>query len=280
MKLIDKLKLMHALSASEQAIRTLIIEHPIEFITRSKAELLSELGVSSSTLYRFCHKITNHGFDHVRLRLAQELLISDPPVMNPTVDVNAPFKPDDSLQTIVSHLSSLYYLSVSQTVARLDLNDLSQAVNTLKNAEEICLITTNTNTLFAERFGNQLKEIGKRVRISSSPYKWKLETVSLSERDVLIINSYAGRSSKYFLGLLPDLHQRKVPILLMGSTHNTSFMPHAQHRLLMCDLEDPKNNLYSFSTDVSTQFLFDVLYAALYQEHYDDNLAKHRYIYE
>ena len=177
-------------------------------------------------------------------------------------------------------MASLYQLSVTRTVEQLDLNDLAQAVRTLKQAEEICLITSNTNTLLAERFGNQLKEIGKRVRISASPYKWKLETVSLSERDVLIINSYAGRSSKYFLGLLPDLHHRKVPVLLIGSTHNTSFMPHAQHRLLMCDLEDPKNNLYSFSTDISTEFLFDVLYAALYQEHYEDNLAKHRYIYE
>ncbi len=280
MKLIDKLKLMHSLSSAEQAIQTLIIERPVDFITRSKSDLLNELGLSSSTLYRFCHKITNQGFDQVRLRLAQELLMSTPPALTPNVDVNQPFKPEDSLQTIADHLASLYHLTVTETLQRLDLRDLAHAVHLLKKAEEICLITTNTNTLFAERFGNQLKEIGKRVRISSSPYKWKLETLSLTSKDVLIINSYAGRSSKFFLNLLPDLHQRQVPILLLGSTHNTSFMPHAQTRLLMCDLEDPKNNLYSFSTDVSTQFLFDVLYSALYQENYDDNLKKHHYIYE
>lgn len=280
MKLIDKLKMMHALTSGEQAVCDFIIDHPIAFITQSKTELLTSLGLSQSTLYRFCHKISSRGYDHVRLRLAQELLMSQDPALLESVDVNYPFKPGDSLETIARNLARVYRVSVTQTMQHLDLQDLRQAVQVLRTAEEICLITSNTNTVFAERFSNQLKEIGKRVRISSSPYKWKLETVDLSERDVLIINSYAGRSSKVFLHLLPELHQRKVPIILMGSTHNTSFIPHAQYRLFMCDLEDPKSKISSFSTDVSSAYLFDVLSAALYQDHYDENLKKHLYIYD
>lgn len=280
MKLIDKLKLMQALPPREAAIRNYIIAQPVRFVTLDKAVLLEELQISTSTLYRFSNKVSTSGFDQLRLTLAQELLMSDKVADTKIPDVNYPFKPTDSLQTVAVNLMALYKLSVDQTYKHLDFMDLAKAVQTLRQADEICLITTNTNTILAERFGNQLKEIGKKVRISSSPYKWKLETVNLSSKDALIINSYAGRSSKFFLNLLPDLHQRGVPIILMGSTRNPSFIPHAQNRLLMCDLEDPKEKLYSFSTDLSSEYLFDLLYAALYQDHYDDNIKNHHYIYD
>lgn len=280
MKLIDQLKCMHSLAPSERAIRNYIIDHPLRFVTLTKQELLNELNTSTSTLYRFCNKVSAQSFDQMRLGLAQELLKNTTSRNGNAPNVNFPFTLTDSQETVAANISHLYQFSVEETFNRLDFRDFTKIVQMLKKAEDICLFTTNSNTLFAERFSNQLKEIGKRVRISSSPYKWKLETVDLNEKDVLIINSYAGRSSKYFLPLLQDLHQRKIPIILLGSTHNASFIPHAHSHLMMCDLEDPKDKLYSFSTDVSTAYLFDLLFAALYQVNYEDNLKKRRYIYD
>ena len=56
-------------------------------------------------------------------------------------------------------------------------------------------------------------------------------------------------------------------------------MPYAASKLLMCDKEHPNDKLYSFSSNIATMYLLDLLYIGLYQEHYDENFSKHQYIY-
>lgn len=280
MNLIDKLKLMHSLSSSEEVLRQFIINESKSFVSIDKEELASKLSISSSTIYRFCNKLNVKGYDNLRLRIAQDLVKNEKNQESININYNYPFQKNDTLNTICKNILSIYEETTNDTYDNIDFNELSKAVYILKTANNICLMTSNTNTIYAEKFGIQLKEIGKNVLISSSPYKWKLETVNLSSKDALIINSYAGRSSKLFIEILPDLINRGVPIILIGSTHNKSFMPYATSRLLMSDKEDPIEKIYSFSTNVSTQYLFDVLYAAIYQENYDKNMRNHSYIYK
>lgn len=280
MNLIDQLKVMNSLSSSEEYLRQYIINEPKQFLYLDKNELMRKLSISSSTLYRFCNKLNVKGYDQLRLQIALEFLSYEKNDEAKTVNYDYPFTKSDSLKTICQNLSSIYEETSLNTYHMIDFNELSKAVHILKKAENICLMTSNTNTLYAEKFGIQLKEIGKNVWISSSPYKWKLETVNLTSKDALIINSYAGQSSKLFISILPNLIKKGVPIILIGSTHNKSFMPYATSKLLMWDKESPKDKIYSFSTNVSTQYLFDVLYAAIYQDNYDKNILNHKYIYE
>lgn len=280
MDLINKLKLMHSLSSSEEILRQFIINESTSFVTIDKKELINKLNISSSTIYRFCSKLNIKGYDHLRLRIAQDLVKNEKNQTSNTINYNYPFQKEDTLNTICKNILSIYEESANDTYENIDFNELSKAVHILKTASNICLMTSNTNTIYAEKFSTQLKEIGKNVLISSSPYKWKLETVNLSSQDALIINSYAGRSSKSFIEILPDLIKRGVPIILIGSTHNKSFIPYATSKLLMSDKEDPIEKIHSFSTNVSTQYLFDILYAAIYQENYEQNMKNHSYIYK
>ncbi|PKM64744.1 MAG: hypothetical protein CVU96_01290 [Firmicutes bacterium HGW-Firmicutes-20] len=280
MNLIDQLKLMNSLSASEELLCQFIINEARQFLHLNKSDLMKKLNISSSTLYRFCNKLNIKGFDQLKLQIALDFLKNERNNDTTTVNYNYPFEKDDSLETISMNLLSIYEETSINTFKAIDFNELEKAIHILKRAENICLMTSNTNTLYAEKFGIQLKEIGRNVWISSSPYKWKLETVNLTSKDALIINSYAGQSSKSFINILPNLVKKGVPIILIGSTHNKSFMPYATSKLLMFDREDPKEKIYSFSTNVSTQYLFDVLYAAIYQDNYDKNMTNHNYIYE
>lgn len=279
MNLIDKLKLMHSLSPSEEVLRSFIVHNSKALININKESLIDRLHISSSTIYRFCNKLDVKGYDGLRLILAQEY-IKNEKSDNEFVNYNFPFQKKDSLHDVSKNIMLIYGESAALTYKSIDFNELAKAVEILKKANTICLMTSNMNTQFAEKFGIQLKEIGKNVRISSSPYKWKLETMNLTTSDALIINSYAAQSSKSFIGILPSLYKKHIPIILIGSTHNKSFMPYASSKLLMCDKEHPKEKLYSFSTNIATQYLFDILYAALYQENYEDNFSKHEYIYE
>lgn len=280
MNLIDQLKLMNSLSSSEELLCQFIINEGRSFVCMDRKDLTRKLNISSATVYRFCSKLNVKGYDQLKLQIAQDYLRNEINDDSKTVNYNYPFQKDDSLQTISRNILSIYEETSVNTYKIIDFQEMEKAVHILKRAENICLMTSNTNTLYAEKFGIQLKEIGKSVWISSSPYKWKLETVNLTSKDALIINSYAGQSSKSFINILPNLVKKGVPIILIGSTHNKTFMPYATSKLLMWDKEDPREKMYSFSTNVSTQYLFDILFSAIYQDDYEKNLMNHKYIYE
>lgn len=281
MNLLDKLKLMNSFSPSEEILRLYIISNNKELIITDKDTLIRKLHISSSTIYRFCNKLNVKGYDGLRLMLAQEYLTNEiSRTQKENIDYNFPFQKNDSAEKVCKSIQTIYSESINHTYQSIDYNELQKAILILKKAETICLMTSNMNTEFAEKFGIQLKEIGKNVRISSSPYKWKLETINLTKKDALIINSYAGQSSKSFIDILPSINKKGIPIILIGSTHNSRFLPYATSKLLMCDKEHPTKKLYSFSTNISTQFLLDIIYAILYQENYCDNFSKHEYIYD
>lgn len=57
-------------------------------------------------------------------------------------------------------------------------------------------------------------------------------------------------------------------------------MPYATSKLLICDKEHPSNKLYGFSSNISSEYVLDILYCGLYQENYDENVSNHEYIYK
>lgn len=276
MKLLDRIKLMNSLTPGEQILQSYIIQNSKAVIEMDEAALKKEIYLSSSTIYRFCRKLGVKGYDDFRLLLAQEYIRSEKSF---AVDYDFPFTAADPIAAVSKNLLTIYTESLELTQHAIDVQELEKAIRILRRAKKICFFTSNMNTQMAEKFNAQLKEIGRDVRISASPYKWKLEAITLSDQDALIINSYAGHFSKQFVTILPELKEKGVPIIMIASTHNKSLLPYATIKLLMCDKEHPNEKLYSFSSNIATMYLLDLLYIGLYQEHYDENFSKHQYIY-
>lgn len=276
MKLLDRIKLLHSLTPSEELLREYIIEHFAEMIFVEEEKLKQELYISSSSIYRFCQKLEIKGYGELRILLTQEFIKSRKEVC---VNYNFPFTKNDPIMKINDNLSQLYIETIEITQSSLDEMEIKKAISILERAKNICFFTSNMNTQIAEKFRAQMKEIGKDIQISSSPYKWKLDSINLTSEDALIINSYAGHSSKQFTKILPELAMRKVPVILIGSAKNKTLMPYASSALLMCDKEHPSEKLYSFSSNLSTLYILDLLYAGLYQENYSHNFANHQYLY-
>lgn len=276
MKLMDRIKMAASLTPSEEVLQHFIIEHGREILELDERELKKKIYISSSTLYRFCRKLDIKSYDELRLTLAREYIKSE---KVPDVNYDFPFRQNDPLSEVSKNIMTIYAESVEWTQRALDQSQLTLAVNLLSRAENIVFFVSNTNAETANRFKAQLRELGRDVTISSSPYNWKLESVNMTERDVLIINSYAGRSSGQFGEILSELKGRGVPIIMLASTHCKTLLPYATSTLLICDRESCADKLYSFSSIVSSQYILDLLYVGLYQENYESNYEKRRYIY-
>ena len=248
-----------------------------EIIGLEEEELRKEIFISASTIYRFCRKLDVKGYDELRLILAKEYIRCE---KNSEVDYDFPFSKTDSAEDISKNLLSIYTESLELTQNSLDEKELEKAITILKRAKNIIFFTSNINTQVAEKFDAQLKEIGKSVTISSSPYRWKLEIVNMTRNDALIIISYTGVSSGQFADILPEVKKKGIPVILIGSALNKVLMPYATSKLLICDKEHPSNKLYGFSSNISSEYVLDILYCGLYQENYDENFSNHEYVYK
>jgi DNA-binding MurR/RpiR family transcriptional regulator len=278
MGIIERIKLLDNLTTNEEAVREYVLAHPSRVVSLERSEFLAETHVSKSVLYRFCKKIGVAGYDEMRIELAQSLLRRLDDQQQPNFDF--PFDADTSLQGICQSIASVYQQSIKLTLQSLDLSELDAAVTYLRRSKTICLFMPNQTNEMAQGFLERLKDFDRKVKISSSPYDWKVDAYNLTSDDVVIINSYAGSSSDVFFSVIPQLKRKHVPIILIASTHNQKFLPYATCKLLICDEEHPIDKLYSYSSNISIQFVFDVLYSALYQDNYERNYSRRKYVYE
>ena len=60
-------------SANEQALCDYILKNSIEVIHMNGTQLAQAAAVSTSCVYRFCHKLGFEGFSAFRIQLASEL---------------------------------------------------------------------------------------------------------------------------------------------------------------------------------------------------------------
>lgn len=277
MNIIDQIKLMDKLTPNERILKEYILDHLHKIVYLDKVTLQNTLYMSDSVIYRFCKKLNISGYDELRIKIAQSLLKNQDHEINP--DFNFPFMEDDTLDAICDKIAAIYKKTTDLTYQSLDFNELSKSIYYLNKSRTICLFTPNRSNEIAQGFLEHIKDFNKKVKISISPYDWKVDAYNLTENDVVIINSYAGSSSSIMLNILPTLQKKKIPIILIASTHNKKFFPYATCKLLICDKEDPIDKLYSYSSNISIQYIFDILYSGLYQKNYDENYRRRKYIY-
>ena len=279
MDIIDNIKLMNKLTPNEKIMKEYILDHLYDIVYMSKNTLQEKIYVSDSVIYRFCKKLNLSGYDELRINIAQSLLKNQKINKGDDIDFNFPFTKNDTLDKVCNNIASIYKKTVELTYQSLDFKELSKAIYYLNKSQTICLFMPNKSNEIALGFLERIKDFNKKVKVSASPYDWKVDAYNLTDRDVVIINSYAGSSSFIMLNILPTLQKKNIPIILIASTHNKDFFQYATCKLLVCDKEDPIEKLYSYSSNISIQYVFDILFSGLYQKNYEDNFQRRKYIY-
>ena len=121
-------------------------------------QLAQAAAVSTSCVYRFCHKLGFEGFSAFRIQLASELneKLSSPSEVN----YDYPFTEKESTAQLIQTLGSLYKTSIDETIRLLDITQLETFAEHIYQARFTYILTTNTNLQAAENFARKMEEIG------------------------------------------------------------------------------------------------------------------------
>lgn len=259
-------------SANEQALSDYILGHSMEVIHMNGKQLADEAAVSTSCVYRFCHKLGFDGFSAFRIQLASELneRLSSPRM----VDFNYPFTEKESAAELVQTFGSLYKESIDETIRLLDIAQLQTFAEHIYQAHFVYFLTNNLNLQAADNFARKLEEIGRHIHVTGELLQQRLYCAAARQGDVAIILTYAGVTD-HIQECVKQLYENKVTILLISSSHDQKLHYYATCRLYLCGYEDSYQKITTFSSYISGQFLLDLVFTLMYQKNYAKNI-EHR----
>ena len=123
----------------------------------------------------------------------------------------------------------------------------------------------------AESFQQNMLEIGVRIEVVKEHFYQHWHAQSCQKGDVVMIISYAGRTT-YLEEIIKTLKEKEITMILISSTLQIPFAKYVDYHLYFSSYEDSEEKIASFSSRISLQYLLDCIYACFFNRDYEKHL--------
>lgn len=261
MTLENTIRMTEHLTPTESELGSYLIRHLDTIPELSILELSERTHISKSAIHRFCKKLGFGGFNEVKVAAAKEL--AEPRANSEWIDVNYPFEENDGPQPVAQKLAKLYETAIRDTYKCMDFVQVQQAARLMNRAREIDIYTHAHNMNVAENFQDKMLAIGRLVNCPKGEYNQRATVLAAAPDRVALILSYSGRAS-FIRPILPVLHRKKVPVILIGKAGSNRFPEYVTHALSISGQENLRDRISQFSSHIAMQYMMDVLFGCIY----------------
>lgn len=255
-------------TAVEKCIIVYVLEHREKINKQSARYMAKQIGTNPSSIVRFCQKLGYQGFEDFKEAYIKEIDYMSSHFQE--IDPNFPFTSKDKNIILANKMGVLYHETIDDILSLLTHDDLQCAIQYINKAENIYLYGAGVQNEIAHNFKNKLLKIGKNINIETSNEEAFYRASYVKKDSLFILLSYSGET-KSVLKLARCLNERKVPLLALTSYGGNTLSSLASHVLYLSSREKLILNVGSFATSISTMFLLDILYAAIFNEDYKTN---------
>ncbi len=175
------------LSPSERKVADFVLANSQQIIHMPMSEIARQTSVSDPSVLRFCRSLGYHGYLDFKLALTQDLA-------TPTEFINETVNEDDSVSEIAQKIFSAGSQALFDTLQGLDLLELEQTINLIKDANFVLITGVGTSAPIAQMFFNRLLRLGINARIQTDSYLQLMEASLLGPDDLVIAISQTGAS--------------------------------------------------------------------------------------
>lgn len=225
---------------------------------------------SKATVTRFAKSLGYKGWKDFIRDFVAELKYQEQ--YGGSVDVNVPFREEDSLQTMIENIKKVQQESLEDTAAQLDKNMITRAVNYLLRARRVVIFGESPNIYLGELFRRKMLSIGRATEIVRTG-EAGLTSFGLCGEDCAVVISYAGNNEKVpYLSCVKTLKKQKVPVIAITSGGNNFLRQQADCVLSISSREHLYTKISNFATEESVQYLLNVLFAACFARNYEKNM--------
>ena len=175
---------LDSLRNSEKKVAKCVLAEPGAVVNSSITELAEKAGTSEPTVIRFCRKLGLGGYMELRLNLARDLPSSQVLFEN--------VSDADSLAEIAGKIINAHREALSNTLNKLDLDDLEAAVKALRTARRIEFYGLGGSAIVARDAHHKFFRLGIPCVAYDDPHMQVMSAALLGPEDVVVVISHTG----------------------------------------------------------------------------------------
>lgn len=258
-------------SNSERVIIDFILKEKMNIQNMTTKDIANATYTSPSTLIRIAHKMNFKGWNELKEAYLKEEKYLETHFLD--IDANYPFSNDDTIMSIASKIATLKKEAIDDTVSLVTHDDLQKAVQTIRKTSSIYVFAVSNNALITQEFAHNMSRIQKRVTVCSLQGELVYTAMNADPHSCAIIVSYSGETPilKKVINALKINH---IPIIGITNIGDNTVSKNADVVLRICTREKLYSKIATFSTDVSFEYILDLLYSCVFALHYDQNIQR------
>ena len=258
-------------SNSERVIIDFILKEKMNIKNMTMKEIANATYTSPSTLIRIAHKMKFKGWNELKEAYLKEEEYLQTHFLD--IDANLPFSNDDTIMSIASKIATLKKEAIDDTLSLVRHDDLQKAVQRIKKASSIYVFAVSNNGLITQEFAHNMSRIKKKVTICNLQGELVYSAINVDVQSCAIIVSYSGETP-ILSRVIQALKMNGIPIIAITNIGENTVSRNADVVLRICTREKLYSKIATFSTDVSFEYILDLLYSCVFSLDYDKNLER------
>ncbi len=243
------------MSANEKKLADFILTNSALLRDYSSQQLASAVGVSQSSVVKFCQKLGFKGYPDIKMAVSEAI------AKNSSVNGDRSTKrfANAALDEVSDKLLKNKLEAVTATIELNNEDSFISSIDAIKSASRILIVGSGSSNFVAKHFAVGLIQAGK-VAFSSSDSTYQSQFLkTLAENDVLILLSSNG-GLNLSDAILKDCRARDVKIIRIGKySSNTNY--HMSDIYLSTISKNETEDPFGVAKRAAQQHVVDILLA-------------------
>lgn len=266
MTILEKMKLRNTYTDTEIVVINYILNHVSILPTMTIGHLAKESYSSNATIIRLCQKLGYDGYKDFKISLLKEVEASKYTVS--TIDYSIPFQVEQSKETIINSMFSLYKESITIIHSKLDNQELDDIANCLMNASRIFIFAVGDAKITAMGFMNKLMKINCFPILATEHHDEYGVSKQMNTQDVALFISYSAKNDK-FQDCINVIHKKGSKIVTLTANEDSYLNKQSDYSICIPDCEND-NKIATFYSQLGFLYVLSIIYALLYNQYQID----------
>lgn len=238
---------------TEKKVADYILDNIKDVIYMSITDLADACNVGESSVFRFCKTMDLKGYQEFKIVLAHSIsLDNEIPQLSSMITVQ------DTIGELASKALSSNVNALTETYNLITENDISDAVESMVQAERIHFFGVGTSLMTAMEAKNKFMRITNKTECSLDSHLQVMSAALMTEKDVAILISYSG-STKDTIEVAKVAKERGAKIISLTRFAKSPLTSFSDITLLCGANEGPLQG-GSLSAKIAQLYLLDLLY--------------------
>jgi len=269
MSIMAQLEFAFEFSESEKKLSKYILDEGVKILDLNSRDLASKTYTSPATIVRLCQKIGLKGYSEFKIKYSAELQADL--YKKDRINVNYPFKTEDSTETVCHNLMMLHRESIEDTFKLIDIENLNKVVSVLYNSKKINIYGSGNSVIAGLTFQHKMMRIGREVIIKTISGEQIPLSYNLKKEDAAIFISYTGESNE-LITIAQIAKTKKTPIIIITSIGDNALSRMSDYVINICSKEKIYNKIAPYASKMSMDYILDIIFSLIFKKDYDENI--------